>query len=89
MQTELKYRLRDKSGHPTDTWADITPEIIRSRLQYDEIVKVRHAIAYNMRQAGCTWVEIGYTLNRSTNSVLAGARKADMSLVEVVKTIEL
>lgn len=85
----LKYRLRDKSGHPTDTWLPITPEVIRSKLQYDEIVQVRHALSHNMRQSGLTWVEIGAVLNRSENSVLAGARKAKKDYIDVVKSIQL
>jgi len=89
MQTELKYRLRDKQGRATDTKLPVTPEIILSGVQYREVVAIRRAIAYNLRRQGLTCKRIGAILNKSESTIEYGLDKVDFGLVEKVKSIEL
>lgn len=89
MLIELKYRIRDKWNHPTNTWLPITAEHITGDLRYPEIVKARHAIAYNLRQEGYTWVQIGAILNKSKATVIQGAKKAEKDMIELVKELNL
>jgi len=89
MQTELKYRLRDKQGRATNTKLPVTPEIILSGVQYREVVAIRRAIAWNLRRQGLTCKRIGAILNKSESTIEYGLDKVDFGLVELVKTIEL
>jgi len=89
MQTELKYRLRDKQGRATNTKLPVTPEIILSGVQYREVVAIRRAIAYNLRRQGLTCKRIGDILNKSESTIEYGLDKVDFGLVEAVKGIEL
>lgn len=85
----LKYRVRDKQNKPTNTWMPVTPEVIRSPVRYSEVVKIRRALAYNMRREGFTCKDIGAILNQHESTIEYGLTKVDYNYIEVVKSIKL
>jgi hypothetical protein len=85
MQSNLTYFIRDKHGKKTDTTAPITIEVIRSKVRYDEVVRVRYALCWIMRRNGLKRAEIAECLNIHQNNVIPYAVKADMRVVKEIR----